>query len=242
MTLEGIDVSYAQRTTPSLDGLAFAFAKASEGLRGDPMYRTHAAHVRGVSIVLGAYHFARRDAPVIAQANTFLSLARGADLLALDVEGPFAFTPAQAKQFFGVIHLAKRKCGLYHSESGFFEAGQDFDWVANWSHEPRRHWDFWQYGPRPGTHIDGDHYAGSAADLAKLTGKTPAPPPADRNGTPVLPTDDITAMHAAGYWMSGGRWVKGTVDRTGTPVQPGDDIDAMHAAGYWMSGGKWVKG
>ena len=57
MTLNGIDVSRWQGTTPSLAGLAFLFAKASQGTTKDPMYDTHIANARKAGLVVGAYCF-----------------------------------------------------------------------------------------------------------------------------------------------------------------------------------------
>ena len=59
--LEGIDVSHWQTHTPSLAGLSFAFAKASEGTTQDAMYATHMANFVAAGIVPGAYMFARDD-------------------------------------------------------------------------------------------------------------------------------------------------------------------------------------
>jgi hypothetical protein len=181
VTLEGIDVSYAQTHTPSLAGLAFAFARATYGVATDSMYATHAAAFRKAGIVLGAYAFGV-NADGSAQARVFLAVAHGADLLALDQEQEYRTDPvtgkkipippmtdAQAVAFIATAHKAGYKCGLYHSDSGFPDHGQDWNWVANWDAQPARPFAFWQHRGAP---LDLDHFNGTLADLHKLTGTT----------------------------------------------------------------------
>ena len=174
MTLAGIDVSAYQTTTPSLAGLSFAFAKASEGLFADPKYAMHQANFAKAGIVTGAYHFNRSDVGDPAkQATFFLGIAGNVDLYALDVEGTHAFSLAESQAFIATIHKAGKRVGMYHSRSGFPAAGQDWNWVADYGGQvPSIPWDIWQYGPRKiGTvSIDGDTFAGDAAALQKLIG------------------------------------------------------------------------
>lgn len=174
--LRGVDVSAHQTTTPDLTGLDFLFARATIAMRTDPMYPVHTAAARKAGLVTGAYHFNWSTLPVIDQADLFLATARDADLLALDVElnddrhGTVtpAFTPAQAAQFIDRIHRAGRTIGLYHSQSGFFDAGQDWNWIANRrTTPPPAPWAFWQYR---GTPLDLDYFAGTRADLDRLKG------------------------------------------------------------------------
>jgi len=176
MTLPGIDVSAYQTTTPSLAGLSFAFAKASEGLFADPKYAMHQANFAKAGIVRGAYHFNRNDVgDPTKQATFFLAIAGNVDLLALDVEGTHAFSLAQSQTFIAAIHAAGKRIGMYHSRSGFPNAGQDWNWVADYTGQvPSIPWSIWQYGPRKiGTvSIDGDTFAGDAAALQKLVGGT----------------------------------------------------------------------
>ena len=168
--LDGIDVSYAQRVTPDLTGLAFAFARATYGTSIDSMYATHSANFRKAGLVAGAYAFGTfGDGP--AQALALLDVARGADLLALDLEtehGKPRMTDDQARAFIAAVHGVGRKIGLYHSDSGYPFLGQDWDWVAKWGPDaPRRHWSFWQWQGAP---LDRDRFTGSLADLVKLAG------------------------------------------------------------------------
>ena len=192
--LEGIDISEHQSVTPSLKGLDFAFVRASIGDHGDTMYQTHIANVHKAGILLGAYHFGRTQiyggTPGI-QAARFLAAAVDAAVLALDVESDVIvvvdpntglkkrvvrppMSQAEAKAFIKAVHAQGRKIGLYHSQSGFFDAGQDWNWKANWSATPPKPWAFWQYGTStiaPG--IDGDRFDGTVDQLYAIAGLTP---------------------------------------------------------------------
>ncbi len=174
MTLPGIDISSYQSVTPSLTGLAFAFAKASEGNFADAKYQTHIANIRKAGLTTGAYHFSRASLGTPqAQAAFFLLTAGSVDLYALDVEGSDAFTLAQCQAFIAAMHQAGKRVGMYHSLSGFPHAGQDWDWVAYYNPTPPTiSYDFWQYGPRTiGLQkVDGDTFNGDAAALAALVG------------------------------------------------------------------------
>ena len=171
MTLEGIDVSQWNAATPPLVGQSFAFARATYGAGIDSLYAMHAANFRKAGIVSGAYAFGV-NADGAAQARVFLTVAHGADLLALDLEvepGKTPMTSAQAQAFIATVQAAGYRIGLYHQDSGFPELGQNWDWVARWTTlQPTRPWTFWQYRGAP---LDLDHFNGSAADLAALTGK-----------------------------------------------------------------------
>lgn len=173
MTLRGIDVSQHQATTPNLTGLSFLFARASIGLTRDAKYLAHVAAARKAGLVVGAYHFNWREIPIADQVRLFLAAAGDVDLYAIDVEGDHAFSLAQTREFIARVHGAGKTIGLYHSDSGFpSTAGQDWNWVANWSHEPIRDWSFWQYRGSP---LDLDRFAGTAIDLARLARIPTAP-------------------------------------------------------------------
>ncbi len=170
----GIDVSAYQTTTPSLAGLSFVFARAGygSGNPADPVYATHAANVRKAGLVLGAYWFWYAGQDNAAAVAQFLSIAGSADLLVVDYEGANAGTSisdAEVRDFISRVHAAGRKCGLYHSLSGYPALGQDFDWVAAWgtSVAPSIHWDFWQYAGGP---LDKDYFNGDAAALRAFVG------------------------------------------------------------------------
>lgn len=182
----GIDVSQWQPTTPSLAGKAFLIARASIGTTADAVYNEHIANARKAGVYTGAYHFnwdedsdpATPDATPEEQARFFLRVAGDVDLYALDVEGKRAFEPDEARRFIQTVQRAGKRIGLYHSISGYFDAGQDWDWVAWWPDReppngPARHWDIWQYGSDPTYKpkiIDGN-VARDDATLVRITGK-----------------------------------------------------------------------
>ena len=179
MTPSGIDISAHQATTPSLAGLAFVGIRATIANRVDAMYATHLAAARGLVTI--AYHFNWSTLPVAAQADLFIATSGGADLLALDVElnddkhGTITppFSKAQASEFIARVHAAGRTIGLYHSDSGFFDAGQDWNWVAKWgSTPPARKWTFWQYRGAP---LDLDYFNGDQSALLRLAGRDMTP-------------------------------------------------------------------
>lgn len=228
MTVHGIDISHWQEHTPSLTDLGFAFCRATYGNFRDDRYSHHAAKVRQAGRILGAYHFARNGSivPVAAQAGAFLTVAAGADLLALDLErdghNP-RMTDNEAREMIDQVHRRGRRIGLYHSESGFPSLGQDFDWVANWSHEPVRHWDIWQ---SQGSPLDRDRFKGTAADLTALAGpvdayrvaidgRTPLfdSPGGQRVGAVLLATYIADRSRSNGLW-----WYRILTKANGTPT------------------------
>ena len=160
---KGIDVSKWQAVTPDLAGLDFLIARASVGLSSDGLYQEHIANARAAGLVVGAYHFAYTG-NIAAQAATFLRAAGNVDYYFIDVEGKSAPTHDETAAFIDAMHTADKTCGLYHSDSGYFDAGQDYDWVANWTRQPTRHWDFWQYRGSP---LDLDYFNGTVAELRR---------------------------------------------------------------------------
>ena len=178
MTVEGIDVSRWQASTPDLAGLGFLIARASIGGDTDGMYARHIAAAKRAGLVTGAYHFGYDFMSMTDQADLFVHAAGDVDFLFLDVEGKYAPSRVQAAAFIKAVQGRGRRCGLYHSESGYFEAGQDYDWVANWSRQPTRSWHFWQYtssGHIAGYtgRLDRDRFDGSRAELRALAGLPP---------------------------------------------------------------------
>ncbi len=156
--------------------MEFLFARASIGTQVDALYAQHIAEAKAAGIVTGAYHFNHDALSVASQVTTFIAAAGDVDLYALDVEGLNAFSEAQTAEFIDLMHAAGLKCGLYHSASGFFDAGQDFDWVAKWSTVPPASWDFWQFtssGTLPGYtgRLDFDRFNGTLDELHALAGK-----------------------------------------------------------------------
>ena len=77
--LKGIDVSHFQGRidwpTVAQQGIAFAYAKASEGNSvTDPMFGTNYAAMRAAGVARGAYHFLHADVDATQQARHFLSV------------------------------------------------------------------------------------------------------------------------------------------------------------------------
>ena len=175
MTLRGIDISSWQATTPDLTGLSFVFVRATYGAMFDSHYALHAANVRKLGLTLGAYAFGR-NGDGAAQATDLLRAAPDADLYALDLEPDGAnltMTAAQARAFIAEMHRQGKRCGLYHSLSGYPELGQDWRWVAYWSSKPPSiPWDIWQTRGAP---LDQDTFAGDAAALAALAARPKVP-------------------------------------------------------------------
>lgn len=168
--LEGIDISHHQASTPDLTRYAFVIVRAVYGDRPDDRYAQHMRVARQAGIPAGAYAFGRNAMydPIASQVDAFLRVAADADFLALDREKDGAnvlMTVSQAREFVTRVHAAGRRIGYYASDAVFRDVGQDFDWVANYSHEPARHWDFWQYRGSP---LDLDRFGGYLSDLRKL--------------------------------------------------------------------------
>jgi len=231
VTVLGVDVSHWQTSTPSLTGLGFVIVKASEGTTSDPKYAMHIANVKAAGKLAGAYHFARDDIDLDRQAAWFATHSPGATFLAVDVEGTHATTTAQTRLLIERIRVHDtlgRQVGLYMSESGFQEAGQDFDWVANWSNTPHHPFLIWQYRGSP---LDQDRYEGTLAQLRAALAPIPKAP--DSGVEPVT-----TRATTLTYWKranakasrpvrdKGGTVIHTTpTDPTGYPVLAVDETD-----------------
>lgn len=235
--IEGIDISAHQATTPSLAGKAFVICRATYGAHGDSRYLIHAQAVRKAGKVLGAYHFARpvtTGDTVAEQVRAFMLMGRDADLLVLDWEsdgGNGRMTVADAKAFIAAVHKQGRRIGLYASESTFRDLGQDFDWVANWSREPRSY-DIWQYRGSP---LDLDRFRGTVAQLRALgVGELPD------TGTETSVKTTITILPYGGghFVIPAGKTVTGfkldgpggTVSTTKSLTAPADGTGADYDA------------
>lgn len=176
MTCFGIDVSKWQTSLPDLSTVDFLFARASIGTLPDERYEDHIREAKAAGIITGAYHFNWDSISIAAQVSTFIAAAGDVDLFAIDVEGLNAFDQSQTREFIRLMHEAGLECGLYHSASGFFDAGQDWDWVAKWSPTPPAVYDFWQFtssGTLPGYsgRLDFDLFKGTLAELYALAGR-----------------------------------------------------------------------
>jgi hypothetical protein len=166
----GIDVSYANSTTPNLAGRDFVFVRACYGTTIDRRWGFHSTNVKRAGSVLGAYAFGIYGSGA-AQAEAFLEIAEGAELFALDLEkesGRPRMTAAQARDFINTVRDTGRDIGLYHSDSAFPNLGQDWNWVAKWgSTPPAREWTFWQYRGYP---LDLNYFHGTTTALYAFAG------------------------------------------------------------------------
>jgi GH25 family lysozyme M1 (1,4-beta-N-acetylmuramidase) len=140
--LNGLDLSRYQHATPSLAGLSFVWAKATEGTGYiHPMYPIHTAAAAKAGIVHGAYHFGHTGVDPVAQAMFLVAPAPHAQLYALDSEGSTRMSHTEVRAFFAALKAARPgvKAGLYESLSGYDAGlGQDFSWVAAWGSTPCR--------------------------------------------------------------------------------------------------------
>lgn len=196
MSVTGIDLSEHNEFTPDLAGLSFVICRASIGTRKDYRYDQHAANVRAAGLLLGAYHYNWNSLPIGDQVDAFLAAAGDVDFYFIDVESneaiPEGFTEAQTAEFIRQVQATGRKCGLYHSQSGWFDAGQDLRWVAKWSSVPPSiPWDFWQNDGAGEDGIDNNVWRGTLAELQALSYL--APPDSGTGGQTV---PNITAVAA----------------------------------------------
>lgn len=173
-----IDVSKWQATTPSLSGIDGLIARSGIGTKPDAMYTTHIAAAKKAGIVTGSYWYGIGSLSVSDEVNAYIAREGDVDLHVLDWEGADGFTSAQARQFISLYRQRTgSKIALYASESRFIDLGQDWNWIANYSREPSKQFDMWQYGPLHGA--DGNVFNGTLDELHTLAGKgstmTPAP-------------------------------------------------------------------
>lgn len=184
--LDGIDVSHWQTRTPPLTGLEFAFARATYGTSPDNRYGMHVTAFRRAGLIVGAYHFGVGFVDPAAQARTFYSVARNADIFVLDLERDTRQTMSrdQGRVFIRELRrLAPGKSILLYSSRGTWpgDLGQDANWVADYVGRPDRvgvrpriPWAFWQYTSRP---WDKNWFNGDLDALRRLAGKQVQDPP-----------------------------------------------------------------
>lgn len=167
--ITGLDVSHHQAHTPPLAGQSFLIARATIGTQPDDMYSVHIRNARDAGVLVGAYHFNWDTLPIKDQVDAFLAKAGDVDMYALDVEGERAFSHAQSHEFIQRVQAAGKRCGLYHSLSGYFDAGQDWRWIAAWGFDSLPiAYDIWQFGAING--IDGNRFDGTVAQMRDRLG------------------------------------------------------------------------
>jgi len=167
---QGIDVSVWQGdVSDALKFCQFAFARASIGISPDGRYPYHLAQMKAAGNITGAYHFLVYGPGGTRQALYFLSQAKDAQILACDMEGYVLKYPGVGRSFIAGLKAndpQHRPILLYSSEGTWpGRLGQDANWVANWSQQPRIPWKFWQ---RSGIGLDRDVFNGMLADLQQF--------------------------------------------------------------------------
>jgi hypothetical protein len=164
-----IDVSKWQSSLPDLTGVIGVIARAGIGTAPDQMFVKHCADALSAGKWIGSYWFNYGPLTVVEQVDAYIERERlfpELSLHVIDWEGADGFTADQTRDFIR-IYRAKtgRPIGLYASESRFRDLGQDWNWIANYSGEPRKSWDMWQYGPYHG--VDGNFAKASILELVK---------------------------------------------------------------------------
>ncbi|WP_176573459.1 glycoside hydrolase family 25 protein [Nonomuraea pusilla] len=192
--LHGIDVSNWQGSVDwaghAQSGIAFAFAKATEGGDWtDTWFSRNWNGMRESWLVCGAYHFGRPKGDPVAQARHFLDTVRRAgglrrgDLVALDLESNDGLRPELVARF------ARRWCETVERWTGlrpfiytfptFAQQGHCAGlgdhplWLAapDWRGDdppapgPWRDWTIHQYANRP---LDRNVFHGTRQQLTKL--------------------------------------------------------------------------
>jgi lysozyme len=189
--LHGIDVSNLQGNVDwsTHKSLAFAFAKATEGIGfRDALFPHNWQGMKSNGIVRGAYDFAHPANDPVAEADYFISYVRSqglgaGDMLALDLEVTDGLRPA------AVASYATRWCQrvsthtnikpIVYTFLSFAQAGNCDGlggyplWIAEPSALPGQPavpapWHTWAFHQYANTPVDQDVLNGTAAELAAL--------------------------------------------------------------------------
>lgn len=243
---QGIDISAHQTTTPDLSGYDFVWIKADEGTYNDPMWAIHVANVQRAGKLLCAYEFGVNGLTGAEQAALFLArVGNLTKVVALDVEGPTQPTVQQAKDWIAACKAAGKIAGIYHSESGFPDVGEDFRWVAYWyPSEPPMAWTFWQNHGGP---LDHNVFHGTLAQLYSFAG---VPLPDTSTGAIMGLTVHLDAtVDANAPWTAFGTAVntsgtaaKRVADATSVPLIKGQNMGVVTKATLVEANGTWTAG
>lgn len=225
-TAYGYDVSYHQDQTgpdgllaytPPANGRVFLIARATFGTVADWSYRQHVANAERSGMEVGAYHFGYRTlgGSIKDQVAAFRRTVGGSTrVVALDVEGSDAMTPAQTQEFINRMRDAGMGTGLYMSESPFYrEVDADWRWVANYGDNdgapntpPRIRWDIWQYTSKG--HVSGytgrldfNQFRGTREDFRNL-GLPKAP-----DSSVETPMQLVKMIYTRGVVVAGGHGI-----------------------------------
>jgi len=195
--VQGIDVSHFQGVvdwqTVAQAGVAFAFAKATDGITYvDPQLATNWAGIRSAGLLRGAYHFFEANDDATLQAEHFLStvqLAPGDLPPVLDVEVTGGVSDAQlwsgVSTWLQVVEQATgRQPILYVAPTFWSSHSPDLTltryplWLADYAAQPTlpegwTSWLFWQHsetGSVAGVTgaVDLDVFSGTAQQLQEL--------------------------------------------------------------------------
>lgn len=202
-SLAGIDVSHYNGTIDwtavSGQGIAFAFAKATEGLNTqDAQFQPNFAGMKQHGILRGAYHFFHPDLDTRGQAANFLArvkaLAPGDLPPVLDVEIDGGRNAAdicagiqawldQVEQTLGRTPMLYTTASFWNASVGASKAFGKYPlWVAHYTSKPApalpaawNNYAIWQYdesGSIAGISgpVDRDRFNGTADDLRRLAG------------------------------------------------------------------------
>jgi hypothetical protein len=184
MTLEGIDVSYSNVVVNAWAD--FVVVKATQGATKDPRYDAHYRDARALGVPVGAYGFlvrpSRTGATIADQVDALLTIGLDADGIAFDWEGPNPPAKDSVRQAMQLAKDGGRRPGLYASDAVYFDAGQDWTWIAHygsnvWPTFAGNEAELWQWQGSP---LDRDRFRGTATDLLRLW--EGAPPESDTGG------------------------------------------------------------
>jgi len=194
--VRGVDLSHYQGTVDfskfAADGLAFVYAKASEGERtNDAEYAANKSGAMAAGLAFGSYHFYETSEGPDAQASHFLSQigdVSGQLPPVVDVEtapsGSVTNLAADVQSFVAQVKQATGCQPIIYSNRSIWDTYLKFDtseyplWLAEYSSSitlpsTAASWVFWQYsqsGSDGGVSgaVDTDVFNGRAADLAAL--------------------------------------------------------------------------
>ncbi len=200
--LAGIDVSHYQGqvnwATVKAAGVAFAFAKATDGLtHPDAFFSANWSGIKNAGLVRGAYHFFRPAQDAAAQAQTFLqavALQSGDLPPVLDVENADGVSnnvlQSGVQTWLETVRAQTGVTPIVYASPGFWNQHMNSNfgsyplWVAQYGVQTPKipngwtDWKFWQYSQSG--HVNGvngavdlDYFQGTTDDLAAFVGGAP---------------------------------------------------------------------
>jgi lysozyme len=195
--VNGIDVSHFNGTVDwsrvAAGGIAFAYAKATEGMHTrDARFEANYDGIKASNLLRGAYHFFHAELDAAAQANNFLSvvsaLAPGDLPPMLDVEAApdglsAASIAAGVRIWLDAVQQALGRTPVLYTSASFSKEFSVFPlWVAHYTTRPSPNlpagfsdFTFWQFDEHQTVDgisgsVDMDRFNGSLEDLKQLSG------------------------------------------------------------------------